>query len=353
MRHHKLTMFGTALPALLSAVLALAAAGTGMGTRHPAEPLPERLDETGLYWPGSTVVRPDVISYTPQYPLWSDGATKRRWFSLPPGTSIDATRVDAWDFPPGTKLWKEFRHGRAVETRFIERLGDGSWRFAAYVWNAQGTAAFLAPRDGAQLNVPAAPGGRYPVPSRDDCLACHEGAAVPVLGVSAIQLSPDRDELAPHAERPGPGDADLRALVARELVINLPANLVENPPRIAASTPAARAALGYLHANCGHCHNDSGPMLLVDMTLAQAGAGSTDSVLGSLVGRASDFRAYGLDTRIVPGRPEESILALRMRSRNPFLQMPPLGTRIPDDEGIALVDEWIRNEVSNQQESLQ
>jgi len=337
--------------ALLLAALLAAGNWSPAVAAGPAS-LPERLDETGLFIPGTATVRPGVISYIPQYPLWSDGARKRRWFSLPPGTAIDATRTDAWEFPPGTKLWKEFRHGQAVETRFIERLNDGSWRFAAYVWNAEGTAAFLADREGVQLDVPAAPGGRYSVPSRDDCLACHEGAAVPVLGVSALQLSPDRDELAPHAEPPVAGDFDLRDLAARGLITNLPAGLLENPPRIAASTPVARAALGYLHANCGHCHNDSGPMLLVDMILSQTGRGSTDAVLDSLVGRTSDFRAYGHDKRVVSGRPDESVLVMRMRSRNPIMQMPPLGTRIPDTEGIALVENWIHNEISNQQESL-
>ena len=54
----------------------------------------------------------------------------------------------------------------------------------------------LVPEDGAVVAVADAPGGRYSVPSRNDCLACHEGPAVPVLGFSALQLSPDRDPLA-------------------------------------------------------------------------------------------------------------------------------------------------------------
>src|SRR5262249_61515730 len=54
-----------------------------------ASPLPRPLRDTGLY-ADSTLSRiaPDVLPYTPQYPLWSDGATKRRRIPLPPGTSI-------------------------------------------------------------------------------------------------------------------------------------------------------------------------------------------------------------------------------------------------------------------------
>jgi hypothetical protein len=72
-----------------------------------AGPLPERLSETGLFVEGSAIqVRPGVLQFSPQYPLWSDGATKQRWIKLPPGTFIDATRADAWTFPRGTRLWK-------------------------------------------------------------------------------------------------------------------------------------------------------------------------------------------------------------------------------------------------------
>jgi hypothetical protein len=30
-----------------------------------------------------------------------------------------------------------------------------------------------------------------------------------------------------------------------------------------------------------------------------------------------------------------------MRSRHPHVQMPPLGTQLPDAEGLALVETWI------------
>ena len=88
--------------------------------------------------------------------------------------------------------------------------------------------------------VSAAPGGRYAVPSRNDCLACHEGAPVPVLGFSALQLSPDRDPLAPHAEPARNDHANLSNLVASGRLRNLPRRYVEQPPRIAADVADAR-----------------------------------------------------------------------------------------------------------------
>ena len=100
----------------LAAAATFVAAAPGAGV----EPLPKRLSATGLFVPGSTRLAAGVLAFSPQYPLWSDGTRKRRWIQLPPGASIDASRVDAWEFPVGTKVWKEFGYGRAIETRMIE-----------------------------------------------------------------------------------------------------------------------------------------------------------------------------------------------------------------------------------------
>lgn len=226
--------------------------------------LPETLDETGF-------AEANATAFTPRYALWSDGSAKRRWLRLPPGTSIDKSNPDAWEFPRGTKAWKEFsRGGRRIETRYIERLADGSWRFAAYLWNEEGTRAVLAPAAG----VPAAA-----IPSRADCLACHEGAPVPILGYSAVQLE---------------------------------ARLAE-------------PALGYLHANCGHCHNDSGPLAEVGLSLAQ---------------RAGDPYASAARTaRSAAARRDD--LVRRIRSINPYVRMPPLGVSVVDADGVALVEQWL------------
>ncbi|QVM88477.1 hypothetical protein I0D68_07910 [Pseudomonas lalucatii] len=142
---------------------------------------------------------------------------------MPPGSAIDASTPDAWVFPKGTRLWKEFAYaGQPVETRFIERLADGSWRYLTYIWAADGRDAALAPGEGATLAVAAAPGGRYAVPSRDDCRGCHEAGPVPVLGFSALQLSPDRDGLAPHGQAVEADPVNLEGLLTRGLLRDLP-----------------------------------------------------------------------------------------------------------------------------------
>lgn len=335
---------------LLALALAALAATFAAAAAEPVAPLPARLSETGLYQPGSTTaVRADVLPFSPQYPLWSDGTHKRRWIALPPGTAIDARQVDAWEFPVGTRLWKEFGYGRRIETRMIERLADGSWRFAAYVWNADGSDAVLAPEDGAVVPVADAPNGRYSVPGRNDCTACHEGPAVPVLGFTALQLSPERDPLAPHADPKRPGQLDLRSLVARGLLRGLPAEVLATPPRVEAASPTARAALGYLHGNCGHCHNAAGALTGLELVLAQQvarDARSTEKTLQSLLGHSSRFRPQGAEAtqRIATGH-GSSVLTLRMKTDNPLARMPPLGVQVVDTEGVALIERWIAGDL--------
>lgn len=346
-------------------LLLAGAAGIALGVMGPsqaeaaaAEP-PARLSQTGLYGPGSTTqLRPGVAAFSPQYPLWSDGADKRRWLRLPPGKAIDASKPDAWVFPAGTQVWKEFSHeGRAVETRFIERLADGSWRFASYVWREDGSDADLAPARGATLPVRGAPGGRYAVPSRADCVACHGSAAVPVLGVSALQLSPERDALAAHGQPARAGEVNLRDLAARGWLRGLPARLLARPPRIAAESAVERAALGYLHANCGHCHNRSGHQVPLALTLAQRAAdpqASRDEALRSAVLAPSRYQARGGASEarvIVPGEAQNSVLAVRMQSRQAQLQMPPLGSELADTEGLALITRWINHDLTQPKET--
>ncbi len=339
--------------ALLRGLVALLAIAAGLASAVPQSP-PLHLRDTGLFKPGSsTEVRAENLPFTPQYPLWSDGTHKRRWLYLPPGTAIDASRPDAWQFPRGTRVWKEFTYERPIETRYIERRADGSWLFATYVWNEDGSDAVLAAAAGSKsLAVAAAPGGRYEIPSRGDCLACQEGAAAPVLGVGALQLSPDRDPLAVHAMAATPEDLDLRMMVARGWLRHLPPALLQRSPRIAAASPVERAALGYLHGNCGHCHNDHGSppvKLRLAQTVAPGAAGSSD-VLASLVDVPARYRpatSSEAPVLVAPGRPHASVLAQRLASREALTQMPPLGSRLPDAQALSLIQRWITHELSS------
>lgn len=344
-RHHNPVVRSLLVVAAACAAFAIFPLATSGEDSRPWPP--ERLQDTGLYsdW-ASRTIHPDNLPFSPQYPLWTDGATKHRWIYLPPGSFIDGSNPDEWQFPVGTRLWKEFRFGRRAETRYIEHTAEG-WRYAAYTWNEDESAATLAPERGVARTVEIRDGVRHAIPSRFDCKACHEASPTRVLGFSALQLSTDRDALAPHAEPLPSGAVDLASLVATGRLRGLPAH-VTSAPRIAATTPTARAALGYLHSNCGSCHTNGGELASLEFSLRALVAPGPGDAVSTSVGRTSRFVFETLGpaaVRIKPGDPDGSVLVARMATRHPVRQMPPLGSQFVDDAGLALIKRWIAEDL--------
>jgi hypothetical protein len=308
-----------------------------------APSLPDRLSATGLYLPGTLAVDPRNRPFSPQYPLWTDGAGKARWIQLPPGGRIVARDADTWEFPAGTRLWKEFAFGaRKVETRMLWRTDAGTWLYASYVWNDAQTDATLAPDAGVPDVAEVAPGKRHAIPSRDDCRTCHENGTSNVLGFTALQLSTDRDPGAPHAEPLQPDMITLQTLVDERL-IDAPASMFARPPRIPGDA-RTRSTLGYLSANCGHCHNPQSTAASVRFPLrmpAYASAADVEATVDALAARTTNWdlphTPPGTTSTIQPGAPDLSALFVRMRSRRPSSQMPPLGTTVADRQAIDLV----------------
>lgn len=307
---------------------------------------PATLSATGL-WADPAVRRVDPANrpYAPQYPLWTDGAAKRRWVRLPDDRPIDATDPGFWEYPPGTSFWKEFAFdGRPVETRWLHRRDDGSWIAVTYVWREDGSDADLAPVEGVPAHAEIAPGVRHAIPSVADCFACHGTERMAVLGFGALQLSDDRDPAAPHAEPAPEGGVTLRALLDEGRLDPPREEWRDRPPRIEARTPRERAALGYLESNCGSCHGPHGTAAFLGLDL------TAPSALRTTVGVRSLFPVPGYPARearrIRPDLPEASALLYRMAHRGDAAQMPPMGSAIVDEPGLALVRGWIAEELA-------
>ncbi len=301
------------LSLVLAGIAALAACAANARAEKevaPEDTAPASLLETGF---GTLPTR----TFSPQYPLWSDGATKQRVVYLPAGSKIDAADADAWQLPIGTKLWKQFAYdGALTETRYMERTPRG-WIYATY--DATGARA-----DARGVR------GEHPLPSEAECRACHANGKTPVLGFSALQLSTDRDPNAPHAE--APGEIDLATLLVEGTLV-APATMFV-PPRIP-GPPVERAAVGYLHGNCSGCHREGGALDSLGMFLDAAHARQTT------IDRESHFVTEHARVRIAPGRPDESVLLSRVGSRDAATQMPPLGTRVVDDAAVRTLRTWI------------
>lgn len=286
--------------------------------------LPHTLAATGLYENAAlTVLADGVEPFAPSYALWSDDATKKRWLYLPAGKRIDTSDMDAWKFPVGTKAFKEFtRDGKRVETRMLYKTKAG-WYMMAYAWNAKQAQAVAVP-DGVQNAL----GTDHDIPSSDACRECHEGVTDRLLGVSALQLSHDKPGL------------DVKQLAA--------ADRLSDPPSGDFRLPATAEwnALGYLHANCGNCHNPASVVFdRVDMQLwlpvgALASATSTPSYT-TTVGVALSETDTGYTTRVIAKDADMSGLVHRMELRGDLKQMPPLASELVDTTGAGLVRTWI------------
>jgi hypothetical protein len=290
-------------------------------------PLPVWLSETGLF-ADLPALQPAIndITYEPPHALWSNGAEKVRFISLPEGATIDPMDPDAWAFPVGTVAVKTFtfddiegRRGAVpVETRLLFRTRLG-WDYAVYHWNVEGTEARLLPPDGDEIPVEltgiSGNTQRYTIPSRLDCRGCHETqTGSPMIGVSQHNL-----------------DADLEPL------FTTPPVLAPSPAR----SPEETAVMGYLVGNCVHCHHgvldsDNASFSLLPRDLVE-----------QTVGVETDSSASGIGVRVVAGDPEGSalyeavVLAGAGDYPGDFKPMPPIGVSWTDPTAAALLAAWI------------
>ena len=297
--------------------------------------LPCQLSLTGLYEADMVTLADDVHTYSPTFHLWTDSAAKKRWIQLPPDTQIDTTDMDFWVFPPGTKLWKEFsRDDVRVETRLLEKQTSGAWRAVAYQWREDQLEADAVPNG--QQNASGTP---HDIPNADNCMTCHSQQPDKILGFSAIQLSHEPTDAADTLEW------TLQTLIDDELLTAPPA-----APFTVPGTDEEVAFFGYLHSNCGHCHNPTGTANAqtgLDMWLKAAdldGPVSTFSVYQNLVDVdivKTDGAHPAAAKRVLPGSFADSAVYQRFMDKTAEWTMPPLGTEDVDPAGQAAMEAWI------------
>jgi hypothetical protein len=284
------------------------------------------------------IVACGLTEYTPAYELWSDGAVKRRWVSLPPDARVDTTDPDAFVYPVGTQFWKEFQvmssgELRRAETRLLRKVERG-WVFTTYVWSADGNSA-TATNNG--VNNWQRTG--HTVPTRDQCVDCHGGRRDLVLGWDPVLL--------------GPG---ARGIHYEDLLVSDDDAGTPAVPTTPPGDAIEQAALGYLHVNCGvSCHNETIDARARDTALnLRLATARNDGVLQTPAfsainklptGNAPFFELEappeGPFYDVLPGSPARSLLLARMLVRDHPAQMPPLASNIADETGAAAVRTWI------------
>jgi hypothetical protein len=308
--------------------------------------LPKDLRCTGLYGDfDERKIACGLVEYKPAHELWSDGAAKRRWVSVPEGKTVDTSDPNEFVYPDGTRFFKEFRiegangEMRMAETRLLERRA-GAWLYTSYVWSEDEKQALQM--DNA-AGVKDLYGSGHTVPNRDQCKDCHVGRKEYVLGWDALLL--------------GPGATG----VTRDNIVEL--GLASSADGLALAIPGndiEKEALGYLHANCGiSCHNENpdapgresnlflrleaGELANVQATDAfRSGMNKVPAENAKLEGLNKDVPLEEwLD--IKPTDPTRSLLVERQKLRGVEGQMPRIATNEVDEQGVELVTKWIES----------
>ncbi|MCJ8322100.1 MAG: hypothetical protein MJK12_20900, partial [Colwellia sp.] len=298
------------------------------------------------------LISSQLIKFTPNYQLWSDGSNKSRWIYLPPHTQINTTNPDRWIFPVGTQIFKEFRQVTKdssqeikVETRHLQKItpgsGEDSWLISTYQWNEAQSEASLSMGASNVLNTD------HDIPSQQDCIDCHKGNTDFILGFEAIQLS---DKQAKYAFGYGPK----RQLEEWTLQRLLDENKLTVPMEVPVlpGSPIEQKALGYLHANCGNCHNELGHAaeeeaghLVFRHQLSFNTLNKTDVYQTAVNKKTRNFTAVPF---IALGASEDelaiyqSALYLRMNSTDEEYRMPMLAREKIDYQALSIIHRWLR-----------
>jgi uncharacterized repeat protein (TIGR03806 family) len=347
-------------PALALVTVALAGCSGDPALPRPAPPAPpdktipyDTLSEYGFFEGPLLDMKPraGVVPYDVASPLWADHAGKGRFIALPKGSSIAFGELEGWQFPLGAIVIKSFfvsmdlraptGPARILETRLLIRQEEG-WTAHTYLWNDEQTEARrVIAGERIEIVYTDADGKpaqeQYLVPNTNQCKSCHErDDETELLGVITPQLN--RDVPTPA----GPPRNQLEWLAEQGLFRD-PLPPREALPAFAdprGDAPLDDRARAYLHGNCSHCHRPGaggGPSGLV--LLAWEDNPKKRGICKAPVAAGAGTGGHSHD--IVPGSPGESIMIFRMSSTDPEIKMPELPSRIPDQEGVALVSAWI------------
>lgn len=294
-----------------------------------------------------------VLPYDLNSPLFSDYSHKSRFIWMPAGEGATHQVNKVLSFPKGTTIIKTFYYEnderdaakgrRLVETRLLIKNKEEDWAAHSYIWNEEQTEAYLevigAIKEVQWVNVKGESKKiDYIIPNKNQCKGCHynKGKIEPIgpklrnLNKEYAYTDTTMNQLARWA--------NIGYLKGYDPLQPLPKLANYTDPT---SGTLHERAMAYLDINCGHCHNPNGPANTTGLDLVAEA--KFDLKLGIWKAPvAAGVGTGGFSYNIVPGHPETSILPYRMASTNPGAMMPELGRRMIHQEGVALIEEWIR-----------
>ena len=315
-----------------------------------ASKMPKKLSDFGFFSNMKLQTPQDgVLPYDLVNPLFTDYTDKLRFIYIPAGGKAEYKENHVFNFPDGSALIKTFAYlnntsaseleEQLLETRLLIKKGN-AWRNISYVWNEEQSDAFLNIA-GKTINTSFVNDKgdirevRYRVPNINQCKECHQsGKEIKPIGPKARNLNHDYDYQ----------DISMNQLNrwANEGWIDSQIDYSTMPDWSNTSIDLDSRARAYLDINCGHCHIPGGSADTTGLYLNFAEDRSEHIGVYKkpvAAGRASNNFKYS----IKPGAPEESIMPFRMQSRDPGIMMPESGRFLNHDEGVALINKWIKS----------
>jgi uncharacterized repeat protein (TIGR03806 family) len=317
--------------------------------------LPKRLSDTKLFANTAKLIpTASLIPYEVNSPLWSDGATKQRWFAVPSNKKVGFAATGPWSFPEGSLFVKHFElpkigvDGRPLpstrlETRVMVKDNTGYVYGATYRWRPDQTDADLV-ETAQNASITLVVGGKgkpdktqnWFFPGRQDCLTCHTRVSSGVLGVNTRQLNR-------NYRYPNTGTTDNQLHTLNQIALfeqDIPAHtdLSRLVPAEDMDEPIEARARSYLDANCSNCHQPGGVHAFWD-----ARSETPLEEAGIISGTVNNNLGHADAKVIFPRDWTRSILFKRISVAGQPHSMPPLARQRVDKTGIGLVAEWIAN----------
>ncbi len=293
-----------------------------------------------------------VLPYDLLSSLFSDYAKKKRFIWMPDAVSANyVSDYSSLDFPTGTVLIKNFYYDNVlpgnttqiIETRLMIKK-EGEWTFANYVWNEEQTEATFT-TDEAELILDWVENGEtknviYRVPPFHECFTCHNKYDVPLpigpkpqnLNRTLQYVEGSKNQLAKWVEM-------------GYLNNNYPSNIDTTVNWEDESESLEMRARSYIDINCAHCHSEQSYCEYARVRFEYEK--TFDPVnLGICVDGTFVYDS-SINTIVVPGNHERSIVHNRMNSNEVSVRMPIIGRALVHIEGVQLIENWIDSLTNN------
>jgi glucose/arabinose dehydrogenase len=298
-----------------------------------------------------------VFPYEPEAKSWSDHSVTESYLALPdydyPApdyASIGYREAGAWGLPDDTVIVQNILLPldlgdpvgslKRIETRLLYRY-QGEWYPFSFAWDDDEMDAVRLPASMERHFTILDGGGQavsytWKYPNQNDCRRCHTtGSETP--GLVTAQMN--HDFLYPSS---GVTDNQLATYEWLSLfdpsLPAVPDDLPRMPDPADAGASLQDRARAYLAANCSTCHQLGGTAG-TNLDLRWEVENSAMNAIGVKPRRGR--LGIGLARIVKPGDPNRSILLQRMITSNPQHWMPPLGSRLVDDDSVALIRDWI------------